>query len=110
MKLKDVKELRAEVNRLTLELFRLQQQYDELSAGMIVHRGQELACSEAMCAAYFDERRRADKLVEVLREARDAIEDWAGYVSEYFREKHDLDGDLAKIDILLREQEEGHEQ
>ena len=47
------------------------------------------------------------RLREALREARDAIEDWAGYASDYFREKHDLAGDLAKIDALLRDQEEG---
>lgn len=47
------------------------------------------------------------RLREALREARDAIEDWAGYASDYFREKHDLAGDLAKVDALLRDQEEG---
>jgi uncharacterized small protein (DUF1192 family) len=52
------------------------------------------------------EKERADKLAEALREARDAIEDWAGYASDYFREKHDLAGDLAKIDAAL-EQEKG---
>lgn len=47
--------------------------------------------------------RRAERLAEALREARDAIEDWAGYASDYFREKHDLAGDLAKVDALLRD-------
>lgn len=67
---KDVEALWAEVKRLTSEMSLLQQQYDELTAGMVVHRGQELACSEAMCAAYFDERRRAEQLTGALEDIR----------------------------------------
>lgn len=36
-----------------------------------------------------------------LRDIREMVEHWASYASEYFRDKHDLDGDLAKIDVLL---------
>lgn len=49
---------------------------------------------------------RAERLAEALREARDMVEDWAGYASEYFQDKHDLQGDLAKLDAALRDQEE----
>lgn len=74
MRLKDVEALRAEVNRLTLELSRLQQQYSEQTDCVIVHRGSELSCSDAMRAAYFDERRRAEQLAEALRDAATSIQ------------------------------------
>ncbi len=32
-----------------------------------------------------------------LDEAREDVEGWAAYAGEYFREKHDLAGDLARI-------------
>lgn len=33
--------------------------------------------------------------------ARDAIEDWAGYADDYYKKRHDLAGDLARVDALL---------
>lgn len=44
------------------------------------------------------ERRR---LRGLLAEAVSDIEDWAGYASEYFQEKHDLKGTLAKYHVAL---------
>ncbi len=38
---------------------------------------------------------------KALKDARECVEDWAGYAGDYFREKHDLDGDLARIDAAL---------
>ena len=45
-------------------------------------------------------RLRADneRLRAALRDARECIEAWAGYASEYFQEKHALASDLARID------------
>ncbi len=40
----------------------------------------------------------ADWLITALTEARDDVDCWAAYASEYLREKHDLAGDLARID------------
>lgn len=57
-----------ERDRLRMELDRLQQQYDERTACMIVHRGAALACSDAVRAAYCDEHERAERLAEALRE------------------------------------------
>lgn len=37
-----------------------------------------------------------------LKDARDAIADWGSYAGEYFQAKHDLLGDLAKIDAVLQ--------
>src|SRR5690606_1472370 len=63
----EANDARAEVEALRAEMGRLQQQYDERTACMIVYRGQALACSDAVRTAYSDERRRADKLAEALR-------------------------------------------
>jgi len=80
---------------------------DQLRA-CVAHRTEALRAEvERVTCELMDAITRADKLEEALREARDAIEDWAGYASDYFREKHDLAGDLAKVDALLRDQEEG---
>lgn len=46
---------------------------------------------------------RADneRLRAALRDARECVQAWSGYASEYFCEKHDLAGDLARIDAAL---------
>jgi prefoldin subunit 5 len=66
--------LAAEVEALRAEVGRLQRQYDERTACMIVHRGQALACSDAVRAAYFDESRRADKLWEEVGRLRAEVD------------------------------------
>jgi hypothetical protein len=48
-----------------------------------------------------------ERLREALREAKDRIVEWAGYASPYFREKHDLEGDLAHIDAALKGDSDG---
>jgi chromosome segregation ATPase len=67
--------------------------------------GNEIAVLEvrATTAAFDLQQLRslAAELVEGLREARDDVEAWAGYATDYFKEKHDLAGDLARIDALL---------
>ena len=64
----EIEALRAEVERLTFEMGCLQQQYDERTAYMIVHRGAGLACSDAVRSAYSDEHHRAERLAEALRD------------------------------------------
>lgn len=61
--------LQEEVDRLAQEMVRIQQQYDERTACVIVHRGSALACSDGVRDAYLDERRRADRLAELLDQA-----------------------------------------
>ena len=34
---------------------------------------------------------------EALEEAAEMVADWGGYASEYFQQKHDLAGDVAKL-------------
>ena len=52
--------------------------------------------------AYAD---RVSKLESALRRARDDMEGWAAYASDYFREKWGLDEDLAAIDAALADAE-----
>ena len=33
--------------------------------------------------------------------ARGSIEDWGGYASDYFQNKHDLKGDISKVDKAI---------
>lgn len=47
------------------------------------------------------ERALADDLAAALQEAREDMADWAAYASEYFTEKWNLAGDLAKCDAML---------
>ena len=42
-----------------------------------------------------------ERLITALKDARESLEDWSLYVDEYFREKHDFDGDIARIDKAL---------
>lgn len=39
----------------------------------------------------------AEKLLSSLQEARDSIADWGAYVDDYFQRKHNLVGELARI-------------
>jgi hypothetical protein len=46
-----------------------------------------------------DEALRA--CVEALEEARDDLIAWGAYASDYFKDKHDFDGDVARIDAAI---------
>ena len=44
-----------------------------------------------------------DEAVQLLRDTREALEDWGAYVNDYFKEKHRFSDDLARIgDFLAR--------
>lgn len=45
-----------------------------------------------------------ERLRAALRAARVAVEDWASYASDFYREKWDLQGDLAHIDAALAQE------
>ena len=40
-------------------------------------------------------------LLAALKDARSDVESWGAYASEYFKEKWDLAGDLARIDAVI---------
>lgn len=44
---------------------------------------------------------RIAELEQCLKEARENLEDWGMYASEYFRDKHGIAEDLAAIDRVL---------
>jgi uncharacterized membrane protein len=44
-----------------------------------------------------------DRLIDALAECKDDMDGWGQYASEYFQEKHDLNGCIAKYDALLAE-------
>jgi uncharacterized protein YigA (DUF484 family) len=85
-------------------------------AEQIIHHLARLDAAEARAKRLLDMMRRMQAraikrhsaaearvrvLTEALRRAREDMEGWAEYASEYFREKHDLAGDLAAIDAAL---------
>lgn len=49
--------------------------------------------------------RQRDELLAALKDAREMVSDWAGYASPYFQEKHDIDGDLKKLDDAIARME-----
>jgi hypothetical protein len=58
---------------------------------------------------YAAERALADDLAAALAQAREDMDGWAAYASEYFQTKWDLAGDLAKCDAgLARYREARH--
>lgn len=85
--------LRAEVERLTFDMSCLQQQYDERTAYMIVHRGSALACSDSVRAAYSDEHERAERLAEALRKLSADLRTLAGGETP--------DGDGVPVNVML---------
>jgi hypothetical protein len=46
-----------------------------------------------------------DELLAALKDAREMVSDWAGYASPYFQEKHDIDGDMKKLDDAIARME-----
>ena len=61
--------------------------------------------SAANPAAVLELIRQRDELMEALKDAREMVSDWAGYASPYFQEKHDIDGDLKKLDDAIARME-----
>lgn len=40
-------------------------------------------------------------LLETLKESKINLESWGAYASEYFQDKHNLKGDIAKIEAAI---------
>ena len=43
------------------------------------------------------------RLREALNDAIDCVEAWGGYASDYFKDKHDFQGDLDRLRAALKE-------
>lgn len=50
-------------------------------------------------------KRQRDELLAVLKEARELVDDWGAYASNYMQEKHDLEGDLSRLDAVISKME-----
>lgn len=46
-----------------------------------------------------------NKLLGALKEAAEDIEDWGSYAPDFFQEKHNLAGDIAKYRAIIAEAE-----
>ena len=46
-------------------------------------------------------KQQRDELLASLKEARELVEDWGAYAPAYMQEKHDLQGDLDKLDASI---------
>jgi hypothetical protein len=46
---------------------------------------------------------RIDELCATLIEAREMVEFWGAYADTYFRNKHDFDGDIAKLNAVANQ-------
>lgn len=66
----------------------------EEAASLIQSQAAESAADKARIAELTD---MVAALADALEVAREDVEHWGGYAGEYFREKHDLDGDLDRI-------------
>ena len=42
-------------------------------------------------------RAQVERMREALTDAIDTVDFWAAYASDYFKDKHDLEGDLARL-------------
>lgn len=62
-----------------------------------------LLCETALVGANEIERleKQRDELLAVLKEARELVDDWGAYAPAYMQEKHDLQGDLDKLDAAI---------
>jgi len=57
--------------------------------------------AERLQAARAADKARIEELTEALKSAREMVSDWGAYASEYFREKHGLEKDLAELDATI---------
>lgn len=56
--------------------------------------------------AFADLQRQRSALLEALKDAAECIESWGSYASEYFQDKHDLAGDIDRIQSAIAKAEE----
>jgi hypothetical protein len=46
-------------------------------------------------------RQQRDELLAALKDARELVDDWGAYATAYMQEKHDLAGDLDRLDAAI---------
>jgi len=68
--------------------------------------GDAIFIAAANPAAVLELIRQRDELLASLKEARELVEDWGAYAPAYMQEKHDLAGDLERLDAAISKVEE----
>jgi hypothetical protein len=51
--------------------------------------------------AYLDQTARVEALAVLCKQAIEAVESWGEYASDYFKEKHNLAGDIEQMQAEL---------
>ena len=57
-------------------------------------------------AAILELIRQRDELLVALKDARELVDDWGAYATAYMQEKHDLAGDIERLDAAISKVEE----
>lgn len=63
--------------------------------------GDAIFIAAANPAAVLELIRQRDELLAALKDAREMVDDWGAYAPEYMQEKHDLQGDMDKLDAAI---------
>ena len=75
------------------------------NTGTICSTGEKIAdalyIAAANPAAILELIRQRDELLAALKDARELVDDWGAYASNYMQEKHDLAGDLDRLDAAI---------
>lgn len=50
-------------------------------------------------------RKQRDELLAALKDARELVDSWGAYASNYMQEKHDLEGDLSRLGAVVSKME-----
>ena len=79
------------------------------STGTICSTGEKISDALYIAAAnptaVLELIRQRDELLAALKDAREMVDDWGAYASNYMQEKHDLDGDLDRLDAVIAKAE-----
>ena len=75
------------------------------NTGTICSTGEKIAdalyIAAANPAAILELIRQRDELLVALKYARELVDDWGAYATAYMQEKHDLAGDLERLDAAI---------
>lgn len=50
-------------------------------------------------------KQQRDELLAALKDAREMVNDWGAYASEYMQNKYDLVGDIKRLDEIITKAE-----
>jgi hypothetical protein len=78
---------------------------NESSLGLKGNERNAAYIAAANPAAVLDLIQQRDELLAALKEARELVEDWGAYAPAYMQEKHDLHGDLSRLDAAIAKAE-----